>query len=151
MFLTFPIEIGIYISSGKDFKRLDSFSLAKPKYTLYGDPWQGLICKHWNSDIFPVAPVADLFQKGIIELKISNNHTSWVEINHVVFNAFGMKIYYDNQKVSMKAKMKITGKGLAETEFIDSPLESGMKKSLEIYVVKKLSLATPKFVMELGL
>ena len=51
----------------------------------------------------------------------------------------------------MKAKMRIEGASLAETEFIDSPLESGMKKSLEIYMVRKLSLATTKFIMELGL
>ena len=151
IFLTFPIEIGVYISSGKDFTRFDTFSLAKAKYTLYGDPRQGLICKYWNSDIYPVVPVTDPLQEGIIELKVSNNRANWVEITQAVFNAYGMKIYYDNKKVAMKARMRIEGPSLAETEFIDSPLQSGMKKSLEIFMVKKLSLATAKFVMELGL
>jgi hypothetical protein len=151
IFLTFPIEIGVYISSRKDFKRLDSFSLSKPKYTLYGDPRQGLRCKYWNSDIYPRVPDTDPFQEGIMELKLSNNRTNWAEITHAVFNAYGMKIYYDNQKVAMKAQMRIEGASLAETTFSDSPLESGMKKSLEIYMVRKLSVATTKFIMELGL
>lgn len=151
IFLSFPIEIGVYISSNKNIRHLDSFSLVKSKYTLYGDPRHGLICKYWNSDIYASMPIADPFQEGIMELKVSNNYTKWVEITQAVFNAYGMKIYYDNQKVSMRAKMKIGGTSLAETEFIDSPIESGMKKSLEIYMVKKLLLPTSSFIMELGL
>jgi len=47
--------------------------------------------------------------------------------------------------------MKIGGGNTAETEFIDAPLETDMNKSLEVYKVRKLSLATTKFVMELGI
>ena len=143
--------MGVFISSRQDFKRLDSFSLAKPKYTLYGDPRHGLICKYWKSDIYPKVPVTDPFQEGIMELKVSNDRSNWVEITQAVFNAYGMKIYYDDQKVTMKAQMRIEGASVAETEFIDSPLESGMKKSLESYMARKLTLGTEKFVMELGL
>jgi hypothetical protein len=151
LFLTFPIEIGVFISSRQGFNHLDSFSLAKHKYTLYGDPRQGLICKYWKSNIYPEVPVTDPFQEGIMELKVSNDRSNWVEITQAVFNAYGMKIYYDDQKVAMKAQMRVEGVSLAETEFIDSPLESGMKKSLESFMARKLTIGTEKSVMELGL
>ena len=47
--------------------------------------------------------------------------------------------------------MKIVGEEIAETDFIDSPLISGMKKSLELYNTRKVSIIGPKFVMEGGL
>lgn len=151
IFLTFPIEVGVYIFSKEEFKSLDSFTFVKPKFTLYGDPRQGVICKYWRSDVSLSIPNTDPFKEGIMELKVTNNYTNWVEITQAVFNAYGMKIYYDDHKVSMKARMRIAGPSIAETEFIDSPIESGMKKSLEIYMVRKLSLATTTFQMELGI
>jgi hypothetical protein len=39
----------------------------------------------------------------------------------------------------------------AETDFFDSPLEKGMKKSLELYTGRKLAVTTTKFVMGVGL
>ena len=37
IFLTFPIEVGVYIFSKEEFKSLDSYTFVKPKFTLYGD------------------------------------------------------------------------------------------------------------------
>ena len=62
-----------------------------------------------------------------------------------------MKIYYNDEKVSMKANMKLKGGGRAETECIDDPLVEGMTKSLEICKEPKLSIANKKkFIMEFG-
>ena len=33
VFLTFPIEVGVYIFSKEEFKNLDSFTSLKPKFT----------------------------------------------------------------------------------------------------------------------
>jgi len=151
IYLKFPVEVGIYISSNKEFQRLDSFTLVKQRFTLYGDPRKGVICKYWKSDVYTSIPPTDPFREGVMELQVINNHTDWVEITQAVFNAYGMKIYYDIHMVCMKANMRIRGGGIAETEFIDAPIEPGMKKSLEIYMVRKLSLTTAKFIMELGL
>ena len=151
LYLKFPIEIGVYISSQEEFNLLDSFSLMKPKFTLYGTPGQGFICKYYKSDIFPAKPEASPFQEGIMGLTITNGTSNWIEVNQAVFNAYGMKIYFNDTLVSMKATMEIRAGDIAETEFIDDPLEPEMKKSLEVYRVKKLSLATTKFVMESGI
>ena len=151
MYIKFPIEIGAYISSQGELKLVDSFSLIKPKFTLYGTPRQGFICKYYKSDLYPSIPDADPFQEGVMALSIANTSPDWVDVSQAVFNAYGMKIYFNENLVSMKATLKIAGGNIAETDFIDAPLEMDMKKSLEAYRAKKLSLASTKFIMELGI
>jgi len=151
LYLKFPIEIGAYNSSHGEFKLLDSFSLVKPKFTLYGTPRQGFICKYYKSELYPSKPDASPYQESVMELTLTNDTANWIEVAQAVFNAYGMKIYFNDSLVSMKATMKIGGGNTAETEFIDAPLETDMNKSLEVYKVRKLSLAITKFVMELGI
>ncbi|NMA30856.1 MAG: DUF432 domain-containing protein [Candidatus Methanofastidiosa archaeon] len=46
IYLTFPVDIGIFISGRKNYDLLDTFTFAKQKYTLYGTPRDGVICKY---------------------------------------------------------------------------------------------------------
>ena len=119
IYITFPVEIGIFISENKNFEILDVFTLVLQKFTLYGDPRSGLICKYWKSDVYSSIPTRNPIFEGIIELNIINDTLRWVEINKAVFNAYYMKIYYSDIMVSMKAKMKIIGEEMAETDFIN--------------------------------
>jgi len=151
VFMKFPIEIGVFISKDGDLEILDVFTLLKPKFTLYGDPRIGFICKYFKSDVYPSVPAADCLHEGVIELNITNTTTSWIEVTKAIFNAYGMKIYYNDNLVSMRANMKVKGAQIAESDFIDSPFETEMRKSLELYAVRKLSIASTKSVMELGL
>ena len=151
IFLTFPVEIAVYISANEEFEVIDAFTLARQKFTLYGDPIHGVICKYWKSSIYPAEPSLNPMEEGLIELAITNTTTGWVEVTKAVFNAYGMKIYHNDEKVSMKANMKLKDGGGAETECIDEPLAEGMTKSLEIYTVPKLSVNKKKCIMEFGL
>lgn len=151
IFLKFPTEIGVYISTDGDFELLDAFALEKQKFTLYGDPGNGVICKYWKSDVYPSIPEADPFREGVVDLEITNAAGLWSRVSRAVFNAYAMKIYYSDKMVAMKATMKIRTGDMAETDFMDSPLEPGMDKSLECYVARKLSVVSTKFVMEHGL
>lgn len=86
-----------------------------------------------------------------MELTVANTNAQWVEITKAVFNAYGMKLHYSNTMVSMKASINLKTRNRAETDFLDSPLKKGMKKSLEVYATRKMSLTAPKFIMEFGL
>ena len=48
----------------------------------------------------------------------------------------------------MQAVARILSKNLAETEFEEKPMEPGMKKALELYSVKKISVTSKKYIME---
>ncbi len=151
IFLKFPIDIGVYVVIGNDYCIIDSFSMVKTKFTLYGDAHTGAICKYWKSGIFDTLPEADPYQEGVIKLQIKNPTASWVTITRAVFNAEGMKVYFNDRLVSMIAEMRLRNTEIAETDFADAPLESGMHRSMEYYTSKKLSLQSTRFVMELGI
>lgn len=151
IFLKFPLEIGVFLYKKKAFEILDIYSLTQPKFTLYGDPYNGVICKYWKSDIFSSLPSLDYYHEGAIELSLANTSAEWQEVSKAIFNASGMKIYYNDTMVAMKAGMKVENRSIAETYFLDSPLEKGMNKSLELYKAKKLPVTTAKFIMREGL
>ena len=151
IFVTFPIELGVYVSVDKNLQVLDTFTMAPEKFTLYGEPSNGIICKRWKSPVYSTMPLPDPLREGIMELNLANVNQEWVEINKAVFNAYGMKIYYDEKIVAMKDHMKLLSVETAETDFEDTPLQGGMKKSLEIYTARKLLISTSKFLMEHGI
>ncbi|UCF07706.1 MAG: DUF432 domain-containing protein [Thermoplasmata archaeon] len=151
IYLKFPIEIGVFITGRDEFKLLDVFTMMKQKFTLYGDVREGIICEHWKSPIFQNAPPVDPLKEGVVELYITNATSRWIELTRVVFNAYGMKIYYSPTMVSMRANMKVNSPVVAEVEFYDSPIYKDMIKSLELYTARKITMPTTKFVMEWGL
>ncbi|UCG68731.1 MAG: DUF432 domain-containing protein [Thermoplasmata archaeon] len=151
IYLKFPIEIGIFISGLEEFKVLDILTLVKQKFTLYGEVRGGIICKFWESEVYDSVPSINPHKEGVIELTINNTTGRWHEITQPVFNAYGMKIYYGNKTVSMRATMKIYTGGIGETEFFDSPIYKGMSKSLELYTARKIPVVSTKFIMEWGL
>jgi len=151
IYLRFPVEIGVLVSSPADIEVLDIFTLVKPKYTLYGDPRNGIICKYWKSDVFPDIPKIEPLKEGVMELTIKNKVSEWVTISKAVFNGVEMKIYYSEDFVSMKALMDVSSKTMAETDFIDAPLKAGMKKSVEIYTARKIPIVGKRLEMEWGL
>jgi hypothetical protein len=150
--LKFPIEIGIFISRKEgEYELIDIVTFNENKYTLYGNPNRGLICKHWESQVYPSYPRPDILYEGDLELVISNETGNWMEISQAVFNAYGMKIYYGSDRISMKAQMKIINKNLAEIDFTTYPLSPGFHRSVELYTSRKILLNGTKSVMEFGL
>ncbi len=151
VYVTFPVEIGVIASLGKNYRIIDIFTFTKPKYTLYGNVRTGVVCKYWKSDVFSKIPKVNALKEGVMELTIHNSSNEWLDVKEAVFNAYGMKIYYDKSLVSMKAFMKVISEDMAETSFVNAPLRAGMKKSVEIYLAKKLVIPLQtKFVMEEG-
>jgi uncharacterized protein len=162
IFLTFPIEIGVFISDkgNKNLHLLDVFTQARQKFTLYGSVSNGIICKHWKSAVYSTSPSSNPIQEGVIELTLRNNTSDWVSISKAIFDAYGMKLYYD-ASVFMKAHMDILNKNTAETSFDLHHIGGGVKsfylenpntrkEAIEVYN-RKLVIVPLKFEMGLGL
>jgi hypothetical protein len=148
IYVTFPVEIGVFVSAGGKLQFIDGFTLSQKKFTLYGEPSVGRICRYWSSGVHATIPDVDGLREGIMEVNIQNTDTDWVEVKKAVFNAYGIKIFYGQGMVSMKSNMKLRPGDTAETSFESSPIKAGMTKSAERYALKKISVATGKFVME---
>jgi hypothetical protein len=152
VFLKFPIEICVFLSDNKKISVLDVFTLTKPKYTLYGTPRTGIICRWYKSDVYTSIPEIDPLREGVIELEIKNELNEWVEVAKIVFDAYDMKIYYNGGMVSMRGEMRIISKVAAETKFNDEPLMGEQKRSIDLYTAKALPMIERKgFFMEWGL
>jgi hypothetical protein len=151
IYLTFPIEIGVFLPQGKEWQKLDVFSLPQSKFTLYGDPANGMICKYWSSSIHETIPAVDYMNEGVLKLEIINQSDDWQEVRKTILKADGMKIFYDEKIVCMQARMKIISNVNAETTFINEPLFKNMEQSIEVFSQKKLSLASSKTIMLEGI
>ncbi len=151
VYATFPVEIAVFIAAKKSVGVVDIFSLQKPKYTLYGNPRNGIICRYWESDLYPEIPQVDKYREGVIKLRIVNSDDEWIELSNAVFNVYGMKIYYNEEIVYSSASVNIVSPKVAETRFIEQPLKEKMKKALELYTARRIAVTAIKFVMEWGL
>jgi hypothetical protein len=146
-----PVEIGVFVSAGGDFQVLDILTLRGQKFTLYGDPRRGVICRHCSSPVYASIPEADPLQEGVMEIDIVNPTEKWIEVAKGVFSCYGMKVYFSDRLVSMKADMEILSERSAETDFSDSPVRENMTGSIELYTSRKLLVATTKFLMGEGI
>jgi hypothetical protein len=151
VYATFPVEIAVFIAAKRNVGLVDIFSLQKQKYTLYGNPRAGIICRYWESELHPEIPQVDKYREGIIKLRIVNSDDEWVEISNAVFDVYGMKIYYDEEIVYSSASINVVSPKVAETRFIEQPLREKMKKALELYTARRIVVTPRKFVMEWGL
>jgi uncharacterized protein len=162
IFLTFPVEIGVFISDkgNKNLQLLDVLSLARQKFTLYGEVSNGVICKHWKSKIYSTSPSPNPLQEGIMELTLRNISSDWVSISKAVFSGYGMKLYYEGD-VYMRARMDILNRNTAETGFelqhISGELKSNplkdfktRKEAFGVYSLQKLGFVPLKFYMGWG-
>lgn len=151
VYITFPVDIGVFISGHKNYDLLDVFTLAKQKYTLYGDPRSGVICKYHKSPVFTSMPTdVNPLINGVMKLKLINTTEDWIEITKSVFDSHEMKVFFDETLVSMKANMKVISEKIAETEFVNSGIKKGMKKALEIFEPSKIAVSQKKYTMEEG-
>ncbi|AAB89713.1 MULTISPECIES: DUF432 domain-containing protein [Archaeoglobus] len=151
VYATFPVEIAVFIAAKKNVGLVDVFSLQKPKYTLYGNPRAGIICRYWESELYSEIPQVDKYREGVIKLRIVNSDDEWVEVSNAVFDVYGMKIYYNEEMVCSSASVNIVSPKVAETRFIEQPLREKMKKALELYTARRIAVTSLKFVMEWGL
>ena len=148
-YLKFPVEIGVFLVDKKDVERIDIFTQTKQKYTLYGSPENGIICRWWKSAIYEDKPEVKKLEEGIMKVDIKNEYREWVEIKKLVFRAFDMKIFY-NSHAYMHSYVTIHKKTMAETAF-EGRKPKDMKKSIDIYEAKGIKKLEKKFVMEWGL
>lgn len=151
IYLTFPVEIGVFLHDATGYSAIDIFSFAPQKYSLYGTPNEGVITRHVDSEIFDSVPdLDDPMTVGVMELTIKNSARTWVEVTRAVFDNVSLNIYYGDF-VAMKGQMEVFSKTVAETTTLLKPLREDMKAAVQLFTARQISLAErQKFLMELG-
>ncbi|MFA5295767.1 MAG: DUF432 domain-containing protein [Methanoregulaceae archaeon] len=125
LYLTFPIEIGVFLEARGTYDVLDIFTLTSPKYSLYGTPVEGIITRYHESGVSPGIPPTDLLQEGLLSLTIRNSSRGWVEVSRVVMDCSGFVLFCGDM-VTLTARMEILSRDLADVRIGDKPLCEGM-------------------------
>jgi hypothetical protein len=150
IFLTFPLEIGVFLESGGDVHILDLFSLSTTKFSLYGPPDAGLITRWHHSDLHLTKPVVIRYREGVLELTVRNSSSETVELSRVVFDSDSMHIFYGDV-AEMAAVMEVYSPMIARTTVQNIPPRSCRERCIELYTARKIPVVQGKgFLMEYG-
>lgn len=149
-YLTFPIEIGVFLWSGKNVSLLDVFSQVKSKYSLYGSPKAGVVVRWYKSGLYRKIPEIDNLREGVMSLKINNPEREIVEVSKGVFDGYGMKIYYNDWYATMTSELKILPKNEAETRFFNTPIIEGTDRTIELFYGRDIPVVGKFYKMNWG-
>lgn len=139
VFLTFPIEIGVFIESKGKTDIIDTFTYKTPKFSLYGAANRGVITRWHKSGTYYYPPKVKNYEEGLLRLHIENTTSDWVTVSRVILYEKGMHIYFDDRVVSMAAQMMIIREDAAEVLGVDRPLNDEMSRSLRMYKPRRSS------------
>jgi hypothetical protein len=140
LYLTFPVEVGVFLETDSATEALDTFSLNSAKYSLYGTPKNGVITKWHRSRAYADIPSVDRKREGVLKLAINNPLREFADVRRAVFEGHGMVLFFDDELVAMSAKMSIQSSLVAETMFCAGPLRNGMEKGIELLKAKKIPM-----------
>ena len=150
VYLTFPLEIGVFLDKGES-EMIDVFSLVPQRFSLYGEPRTGVLCRYWQSPVLTKPGNLRPFYEGLLQLNIKNSSSTWVRMSRVIIEAVSMKIYYDSEMAGLKGQVNLLSRTTAEIWCRNSPIKEGMEKADELFEGKKLALGEHKFIMSEGL
>ncbi|OPY38274.1 MAG: hypothetical protein A4E35_00697 [Methanoregula sp. PtaU1.Bin051] len=149
-YLTFPVEIGVFLESGGDIHVLDLFSLVPVKYSLYGSPAAGLITRWHKSGVYGDPPHTQKYCIGILKLKLKNTTPETIEVSRSVFDSWSMHLYYGEYMI-MTADMEVYSPMIARTYVWDKPPVDGMQRCRELYMARKIpTVHGSGYLMEFG-
>jgi hypothetical protein len=146
IFLTFPIEVGVFVEGIRETEILDVFSVNRPKYSLYGTPRRGVITRFARSGRHRELPAVDMAGEGVLKLTIRNMLSEWAKVSRVVMDSPEMHLY-SSDFAGLVATMRITGREAAEVTGVDRPLKGGMSRAHDLFTARRiLRLGTsPRF------
>lgn len=150
VFLTFPVEIGVFSESEGIYTLIDVFSLAQPKYSLYGTPEKGVITRHVETGVYHEPPRVNPLEEGILALAIRNTGRDWVWVSRAVFESPSLRIFY-GPHAAISAEMMVYSRILGETWITKTPPKEGMEEAVRVFPTKKsLVPEKPSYLMEYG-
>jgi len=150
IYLTFPVEIGVFLGWEGNYDILDLFSFAPVKFSLYGTPNTGIITRWYYSATHGSPPGVDRLREGVLELTLKNRSADYIEVSRTIFERSEMRIFY-GELVAMTAVMEIYSHVVAQTIFSSRQAFPGLAESLSLYTAQKIPVVQHKgFLMEHG-
>lgn len=151
IFVSVPIEIGLFFTGNEIREPFDIFSCAPScsRYALYGDPDQGTLCKYAKVVIHTRKEKLDRYICGGLKITIDNELGTGISLGKVVFPLQDHDIYYNNVD-AVYDDLKIDVRDRLGIEVVDvmQQNETGPKEWSKSPRLKKQT--DIKFAMEKG-
>lgn len=150
VYLRFPVEIGVIVTKEEKERVVDVFTDNSPKYSMYGDIRDGVMCRYYSSDVHIRPPKIDPSIEGLMEVRIKNTTSEFREVAKLVFDGLLMKIFYSDDIVSSRVIAKIIDDEKVEIRFSKKSPRDGQKKAFEMLNRSTFKRMVTKFTMEGG-
>ncbi|MDD1666989.1 MAG: DUF432 domain-containing protein [Methanomicrobiales archaeon] len=137
VFLTFPVEVGVFVEGLRDTEIIDAFSLGRPKFSLYGTTRRGVITRFGRSDRHREIPAVDEARDGVLRLTVRNQLAEWTKVSRVVLDSKEMHLY-SSEFAGLVAMMRIHARGVADVTGLDRPLQSGMTRAHDFFTARRI-------------
>lgn len=120
VFVSCPIEIGLFIVHGEHRDSLDfvSCNVYNSRFGLYGSPDTGILCKYSKSQIVNSHSDAIPYRNGIMKILLKNELSVGKSISKIVFTITDNSVYY-NEKNAMFDGIIAVLKKRGRTDIID--------------------------------
>lgn len=160
VFLTMPIEIGVFLEAKNGERNLlDIVTFCHPKFSLYGAASRGVITRFHKSEVYAMPPSVENYKEGLLRLEIENDTDEWATVGRVVIYQKGLNLYYDETAVSACAKMIIRTHDVADVVGVDQPIREEMTESVQVFESRRTTpfcniegaLLDTTFTMDMGM
>jgi hypothetical protein len=145
-YLTMPIEIGVVRSSDSDVQIIDAFSVGQPKYALYGSPENGIVCRFYETRIYPEIPKVAPYKEAVIRVHFHNYSEKINTVNRIVFPIAGADLYYRKNEAYYNDIEIVLQEKLLQT-FLEIDVTNAEWNAERTMLNQKFD---SKYVMELG-
>ena len=111
VFLRCPIEIGVFFVHDKHKDSLDCFTCdsLNSRFSLYGPPESGTLCKYAKTEIVESYDDSIPFVNAVLKVNLQNELSKGLSIAKIVFPMSENSIYYQDSKAiidSLRAVLK---------------------------------------------
>ncbi|MEB3772253.1 MAG: DUF432 domain-containing protein [Desulfurococcales archaeon] len=146
-----PYDIVVYDEDGEI---IDIFSPGNPKYGLYGDPNNGVVCRYGKSSVY-VSEEDVPENSAVLPVKVMNSYHTTLKITLIVVHYRLLRTYYsdDGRVYYSVAKVELEEKNRAVVYSSKQPPHKGLRQSrIDPYKRKGVFIPTEvgRFELEWG-
>ncbi len=103
-YIELPVDIAVYVYRDRVFTIIDVIPYTYPKYTLYGDPFNGHIARYYRTPIYHSTTtgseesiyhtITSRLGRALVRILFRNRTGEWVTVSRVLLDMSPLKIFY---------------------------------------------------------
>jgi len=125
IYVKLPLDIGIYVSDGSNYKLIDVIEIYAKKYALYGTIGEGVIYRYWKTNAFLEQPIVS-GNEAITLIEIINKAGSIGSVSRIIFDAKFFSLYTKEGKFyGERIRVTRLQRGLALVRLMNKPTIEG--------------------------